>query len=161
MSIALGEFWKGLVKSGVTDAAGCKQIAGDYTDANAGTPPSDSLPLASFLVDKGILTEFQAEALLADPPREIRFGNFVVRSGVGPKYLRRWIPVSRVDDRRVGVLFRVAADQIADGRDQWLQAHEEISAEGLQSFDYETQQSWTLVFSELPDGNRWASHFTA
>jgi serine/threonine protein kinase len=158
MSIALGEFWKGLVKSGVTDAAGCKQIAGDYTDANAGTPPSDSLPLASFLVDKGILTEFQAEALLADPPREIRFGNFVVRSGVGPKYLRRWIPVSRVDDRRVGVLFRVAADQIADGRDQWLQAHEEISAEGLQSFDYETQQSWTLVFSELPDGESLTSY---
>ena len=152
MSIALGEFWKGLVKSGVTDAAGCKQIAGDYAEANAGTPPSDSQDLARFLVGRGALTEFQSEALLSDPPRDIRSGNFVVRSDVGPYPLRRWIPVSRVDDGRVGVLFRVAADQIAGGQDQWLQAHQEITAEGLQSFDFETQKSWTLVFSELPDG---------
>ena len=158
MSIALGEFWKVLVKSGVTDAAGCKQIAGDYTDANAGTPPSDSQQLASFLVGQGFLTEFQSEALLSDPPREIRSGNFVVRSDVGPELLRRWIPVSRVDDGRVGVLFRVAADQIAGGRDQWLQAHQEITAEGLQSFDFETQQSWTLVFSELPEGESLTSY---
>ena len=157
MSIALGEFWKGLVKSGVADASGCKQIAGDYTDANGGTPPSDSSELAGFLVKRGILTDFQAEALLADPPREIRSGNFVVRAQVGPEPVRRWIPVSRVDDGRVGVLFRVAVDQFIGGRDQWLQAHQEVEAVELQAFDDETQQAWTLVFSELPEGQTISS----
>ncbi len=157
MSIALGEFWKGLVKSGVADASGCKQIASDYADANAGTPPNDSSELASFLVNSGILTDFQAEALLADPPREIRSGNFVVRAQVGPEPVRRWIPVSRVDDGRVGVLFRVAVDQFIGGRDQWLQAHQEVEAVELQAFDDETQQAWTLIFSELPEGQALSS----
>jgi serine/threonine protein kinase len=157
MSIALGEFWKGLVKSGVADASGCKQIAGDYADANAGTPPSDSSELASFLVNSGILTDFQADALLADPPREIRSGNFVVRAQVGPEPVRRWIPVSRVDDGRVGVLFRVAVEQFIGGRDLWLQAHQEVEAVQLQAFDDETQQAWTLIFSELPEGQALSS----
>ena len=152
MSIALGEFWKGLVKSGIADALGCKQIAGDYANANAGTPPSDSSDLANFLLQKGTLTAFQAEALLADPPREIRSGNFVVRAQAGPKPLQRWIPVSRVDDGRVGVLFRVATDQFIGGRDQWLQAHQEVEANALQAFDHEAQQAWTMIFSELPEG---------
>ncbi|MDB4423295.1 hypothetical protein N9276_01810 [Rhodopirellula sp.] len=158
MSIALGEFWKGLVKSGVVDASGCKQIAVDYSDANAGTPPSESSGLASFLLERGILTDFQAEALLADPPREIRSGNFVVRAQAGPEPLRRWIPVSRVNDGRVGLLFRVAADQLAGGRDQWLQAHREVTANALQDFDEETQQAWTLIFSELPEGQALSSY---
>jgi len=160
MSIALGEFWKGLVKSGIVDASGCKQIAGDYADANAGTPASDSSELANFLLAKGTLTDFQAEALLADPPREIRSGNFVVRAQVGPKPLPRWIPVSRIDDGRVGVLFRVAADQFTGGRDQWLQAHQEVEADALQTFDHETQQAWTLIFSELPEGQALSTYLT-
>ena len=158
MSIALGEFWKGLVKSGIVDASGCKQIAGDYADANAGTPPSDSSELANFLLLNGTLTDFQAEALLADPPREIRSGNFVVRAQAGPRPLSRWIPVSRIDDGRVGVLFRVAADQFTGGRDQWLKAHQEVEAEALQTFDDETQQAWTLIFSELPEGQALSSY---
>ena len=152
MSIPLGEFWKGLVRSGIVDASGCKQIAGDYADANQGTPPSDSSDLANFLRIKGTLTDFQTESLLADPPREIRSGNFVVRAQKGPKPLPRWIPVSRLDDGRVGVLFRVAADQFIGGRDQWLQAHEEVETDSLQTFDHENQQAWTLIFSELPRG---------
>lgn len=160
MSIALGEFWKGLVKSGIVDASGCKQIAADYADANAGTPPSDSGELANFLLLKGTLTDFQAEALLADPPREIRSGNFVVRAQAGPKPLPRWIPVSRIDDGRVGVLFRVAADQFTGGRDQWLQAHQEVEADALQTFDDETQQAWTLIFSELPEGQSLSNYLT-
>ena len=160
MSIALGEFWKGLVKSGIVDASGCKQIAGDYADANAGTPPSDSSELADFLLVKGTLTDFQAEALLADPPREIRSGNFVVRAQAGPKPLPRWIPVSRIDDGRIGVLFRVAADQFIGGRDQWLQAHQEVEADALQTFDDETQQAWTLIFSELPEGKALTTYLT-
>ena len=160
MSIALGEFWKGLVKSGIVDASGCKQIAGDFADANAGTPPSDSSELANFLLLKGTLTDFQAEALLADPPREIRSGNFVVRAQAGPKPLPRWIPVSRIDDGRIGVLFRVAADQFIGGRDQWLQAHQEVEADALQTFDDETQQAWTLIFSELPEGKALSTYLT-
>lgn len=157
MSIALGEFWKGLVKSGIVDASGCKQIAGEYADANAGTPPSDSSDLAKFLMVKGTLTDFQAESLLADPPREIRSGNYVVRAQKGPKPLPRWIPVSRIDDGRLGVLFRVAADQFIGGRDQWLQAHQEVETASLQTFEDETQQAWTLIFSELPRGQALSS----
>ena len=152
MSIALGEFWKGLVKSGVADATGCKGLAADYANANAGTPPSDSGELAGFLVQRGVLTDFQAQALLSDPPREIRSGNYLVRAQAGPDPLRRWIPVSRLDDQRVGVLFRVAADQLSGGREQWLTAHQEVEHGHLQHFDNETQQAWTLVFTELPEG---------
>ena len=149
MSIALGEFWKALVKSGIVDASGCRQIAGEYADAHAGTPPGDSGELANFLLLKRTLTDFQAEALLADPPREIRSGNFIVRAQAGPKPLSRWIPVSRIDDGRVGVLFRVSAEQFIGGRDQWLQAHQEVETASLQTFEDETQQAWTLIFSEF------------
>ena len=160
MSIALGEFWKALVKSGIVDASGCRQIAGEYADAHAGTPPGDSGELAKFLLLKRTLTDFQAEALLADPPREIRSGNFIVRAQAGPKPLSRWIPVSRIDDGRVGVLFRVSAEQFIGGRDQWLQAHQEVQADALQTFDDETQQAWTLIFSELPEGQALSTHLT-
>ena len=160
MSIALGEFWKALVKSGIVDASGCRQIASEYADSNSGTPPGDSGELANFLCLNGTLTDFQAEALLADPPREIRSGNFVVRAQAGPKPLPRWIPVSRIDDGRVGVLFRVSAEQFVGGRDQWLQAHQEVQADALQTFDDETQQAWTLIFSELPEGQALSTHLT-
>jgi serine/threonine protein kinase len=75
--------------------------------------------------------------------------------------LRRWIPVSRIDDGRVGVLFRVTADQFTDGRDQWLQAHQDVQADSLQTFDDEIQQAWTLIFSELPEGQTLLSYLAS
>ncbi|MGI9470704.1 MAG: serine/threonine protein kinase, partial [Rubripirellula sp.] len=152
MSIALSEFWTRLVRSGITDATGCKQLAAAYSKANQGTPPSDSETLANYLMEVGSLTSFQADALLADPPRDLRSGHYLIRSDRGPIPLSRWIPVSRLDDGRTGVLYRIPNDQLIGGRDQWLQAHQEVAGDGLQRFEYETQQAWTLVFSELPEG---------
>ena len=152
MSIALSEFWTRLVRSGITDANGCKQLAAAFSKANRGTPPSDSRSLADFMVGTGSLTSFQVDALLADPPRELKSGHFLIRSDRGPMPLSRWIPVARLDDRRSGLLFRISNEQMAGGREPWLQAHQEVLADGLQTFEYEKQQAWTLVFSELPKG---------
>ena len=152
MSIALSEFWTRLVRSGITDAAGCKQLAAAYSQANQGTPPSDSQALAEFLMESGALTRFQSEALFANPPRELKSGNFLIRSDRGPSPFGRWIPVRRLDDGRSGLLYRVPLDQLAGGRDQWLKAHQEVSVKGLQQFEYENLSSWALVFSPIANG---------
>lgn len=152
MSIALSEFWIRLVRSGITDAPGCKQLAASYSQANQGTLPSDSESLAEFLMQSGVLTRFQIEALFADPPRELKSGDFLICSDRGPSPLSRWIPVRRLNDGRSGLLFRVPLEQLAGGRDQWLKAHQEVSVEGLQQFEYENHSSWALVFSPLANG---------
>ena len=152
MSLALSEFWTRLVRSGITDAAGCKQLAAAFIAANDGTPPSDATTLARFMIRTGVLTEFQARALLADQPQPIRLGNYLLRSNACPPPLSRWAEVTRIADGKSGVLLRVSAEQLAGGRAQWLEAHAAISKQALQNFESELESTSTLIFSPLPPG---------
>ena len=152
MSIALSEFWTRLVRSGITDAAGCKLLAAAFSEANAGTPPTDSSALARFMIQAGRLTQFQAEALLADQPREIRAGRFVIQSDALPPPLSRWVRASRVEDGQSGILLRASAEQLAGGRMPWLEAHQTVNSPTLQPIEIESHATATLVFSPLPEG---------
>ena len=147
MSLALSEFWTRLVRSGITDAAGCKQLAASFIAANGGTPPSDAATLAKFMIKAGVLTEFQARAILADQPQPIRLGNYLLRSDASPPPLSRWAAVTRIDDGKSGVLLRASAQQLAGGRAQWLVAHAAIAKPTLQCFESESEATSTLIFS--------------
>lgn len=156
MSIALSEFWTRIVRVGITDSDGCKKLAKAYTQAHNGTPPSDSKDLAKFLIHQKVLTKFQAKSLLAAEPRSLRIGEWVIVDDRAPSPLSHWVRVQGVKDQREGVLIRASAEALSGGRDQWLQAHGEISAETLQSFECEPQESGYTIFSPLPSGNSLA-----
>jgi serine/threonine protein kinase len=152
MSIALSEFWTRLVRSGITDAAGCKQLATGFSKANRGTPPSDSVTLAKYMIKAGKLTQFQARALLADPPREIRAGSYLIRSDKSSPPLSKWVDAGRIDGGQAGMLFRASNQQLSGGRTQWLTAHAAVQAATLQPLESESQENSTLVFSQMPTG---------
>ncbi len=152
MSIALSEFWTRLVRSGITDTAGCKQLAGSFTAAHGGTPPSDVATLAKFMIKSGALTEFQARALLADQPQPIRLANYLLRADRSPSPLSRWAEAMRLGDGKSGVLFRATAQQLSGGRARWLEEHAAIAKQSLQGFELEAEATSTLVFSPLPSG---------
>ena len=152
MTIALSEFWTRLVRAELADTAGCKRLAASFSKANQGTPPSDPSTLAKFMVASGELTEFQASALLSDPPIPIRLGHFLVRSSPCRPPLSQWAEVTRVSDGETGILFRATPSHVAGGREQWLAAHAEIRHPALQSFQLEVDAAATMVFSPLPAG---------
>ncbi len=154
MSIALSEFWTRLVESGITDADGCKRIAASFCDANGGTPPSEPVSLAKYLIKSGEMTDFQARAILA--ARGLRFGSYVVRSDSPPAPLSRWVFVQTVGDRRTGFLFRARPEHLSGGRDQWLAVHAEVTCESLQPIEVGSLEQETTVFSELPSGQTLA-----
>ncbi len=151
MSIALSEFWTRLVRAGITDAAGCKNLASAYSKAS-GSPPSDSRSLAQFLVKSGKLTKFQARSLLAQQPVAIRAGCFLILSDNAPAPLGRWVKVSRDDDGRQGFLLRADEDELAGGRIEWLEAHRQLDAATLQSFELQSEGASILVFTPLESG---------
>ncbi len=151
MAIALSEFWTRLVRSGITDAEGCKKLASAFSKAS-GTPPSDPHSLAKFMLKAGQLTTFQARALLSDALHEIRVGNFVIQSDRSSPPWSRWVKVARIDDRRSGRLFHASAEQLAGGRSEWLAAHHAVAHPSLQAFEIEPQAASTLVFSPMPPG---------
>lgn len=152
MSIALSEFWTRLVRSGVTDAGGCKLLAASYSAAHGGTPPSDAVTLAKFMIETGELTNFQAGSLLSDQPQPIRIGSYLVRSPKASSPLSQWAEVSRIDNREAGVLFQATPQQLSGGRAQWLEAHVALTKRSLQGFEVQAEANATLVFSCLPTG---------
>lgn len=152
MSIALSEFWTRLVRSGITDAAGCKKLAASFSQANGGTPPSDAVKLAKFLVRAGAISEFQARALIAEDPPELRVGDFLLQSDQAAAPLSKWCQAIRAADGQPGVLQRVPAAELGDVRAQWLAAHAEIDADSLQSLSLASVAEDILVFSDLPAG---------
>ena len=150
MSIALSEFWTRLVENGIADANDCKRIASAFSDANGGTPPSESVSLAKYLVKSGGLTEFQARAILGS--RGLRVGSYVIRSDQSPPPLSRWVAAQAIGNGEVGYLFRAQPAQLAGGRQQWVEAHASISAPSLQPIQVEALGTETVVFSPMPEG---------
>ncbi len=151
MAIALSEFWTRLIESGITDSDGCRSIASSFCDAHGGTPPSEPLKLAKFLIKSGGLTEFQARSILAG--RDLRVGPFVIRSEKPPAPLSRWVAVQAVGGGPSGFLFLASSDEhLGGGRDQWLEAHAGVSGESLLSIEVQPIGNKTGVFSPLPEG---------
>ncbi len=149
MSIALSEFWTRLVESGITDPDGCKKIAAAFCDANGGTPPSEAVSLAKFLIKNGQLSEYQAGSILEG--RSLKVGRYVVIDS-GPSPFARWLAAKTLDDGSNGVLFLATPEHLVGGRDQWLAAHAEVVARSLQSAVIENLGEQTTVFAPLPEG---------
>ncbi len=152
MSIALSEFWIRLVRSGICDANGCKRIAAAFTKANAGMPPSAAEAVARFLVKRGTLTRYQARCLLENPPRDLRAGGYLIRSGEAPPPLGGWVEASRIRDRRVGMLRLVQSSSDGPELINALKRHQSVSGEALQPLESEIFDASFLVFSALPSG---------
>ncbi|MGB7345310.1 MAG: protein kinase [Pirellulaceae bacterium] len=163
MSIALSELWTRLVRSGITDAGGCKQFANEFCKANKGTPAGDANSLAAFLVQTKKITDFQSRALLADSPPQIRHGGFVQTTDRPSMPLGHWLPVKTVVGLdvnfqpgwggRSGFLLRVPVAQATESISQWLAAHAAVSDEALQPIElYGTPGSDREVFSPLNKG---------
>ena len=152
MSIALSEFWTRLVRSGITDAQGCKRLAMGFTKANGGTPPSDSKSLAKFMIASGELNTFQGRALIADQPVELRFGGYLLRGDNLSGPMSRWAEASRISDGQAGYLLRTAPNELSGSRAQWVKAHLEVAHPTLQAFDLEATPPTACVFSSLPAG---------
>ncbi|MFG0261501.1 MAG: hypothetical protein ACF788_03845, partial [Novipirellula sp. JB048] len=156
MAVALSEFWTRLVGSGVTDAAGCQRFAAGYAEKTGGTPPEDAVSLAKYLINAGVLTPFQAKALLADTAVPIRHGRYLQTAAAAAVPLSRWMPVIRqqtdATSPTAGVLFRPTAEQLSGGRDQWVAAHARVASDSLQSIELDSVDGALVVFSPLPPG---------
>ena len=152
MSIALSEFWTRMVRVGITDSAGCRELASVYTRAHQNTPPSDARSLAKFLVKTSVLTKFQARSLLASELGTIRVGPWLILRDPAKAPFAHWISVRHAEDGRTGVLLRASEEALSGGRDLWLEAHEQVSATTLQGFELSHDDATTSIFSSLPAG---------
>ncbi len=152
MSIALGEFWTRLVKSGIADAEGCRRLAAAFAKANSNTPPSDAQAVARFMVKRGKLTRFQARALLATPPRELRAGNYLICSDQTAPPLSRWLEATRVGDGCQGVLLHAEVPSANQGIRDFLSLHQSIACTSLQPLELEFHPHSVVLFSALPSG---------
>ena len=65
MSIAIPDFWKHAVASGLLSAARCKQLHAEFKDSRPAGQVVTTLDLAKWLVSTRVLTRDQASALLA------------------------------------------------------------------------------------------------
>ncbi|MEM9585900.1 MAG: hypothetical protein AAGA03_01360 [Planctomycetota bacterium] len=96
MSIAVSELWARLARFGIVAPTQCLKLTERFRQANAGDA-DDALAIAKFLIAGKILTEFQAKAVLADPPRNLRLGPYVQLAARGvPGAFQDWIPVAPV-----------------------------------------------------------------
>lgn len=153
MSIALSEFWTRLVRGGVADTEDCKQIAAAYARSHGGSPPEDAVALAKFLVHEGRLSEYQARALLATPPREIRLGDFLKLGDQAPPPLSGWVPVRRRGDGAEGWLRRITPEQLVAADAAAIEADASVEADSLQPIQWQPEPGGGgLLFSPIPAG---------
>ncbi len=140
------------MRSGIADAEGCKKVVAAYRAANAGAPPTDPRAVAKFMVQRQGLTPFQAAALIAESPSELRVGPFLIRSDKCPPPFGRWLEATLVADSRAGLLLRASRAAWGRDREQRLKAHQAIDGVALQPFETVDQGELTYVFSSLPAG---------
>jgi serine/threonine protein kinase len=157
MSIALSEFWSRLVRVGITDSSGCKELASSYSRAHGGTPPSDAKDLAKFLVKSSVLSKFQARSILAGKLEDLRTGDWIIIQNHAPDPFGHWLWVRHLQDDRTGVLLRASNEALGGGRDRWLEAHQEVISPTLQAFECEQDLDGTTVFSPLAPGRLLAN----
>ncbi|QDT02290.1 Serine/threonine-protein kinase pkn5 [Rubripirellula lacrimiformis] len=165
MSIGLSEFWTRLVQEGFLDAAGCRNLAGDFANDHDGTPAETAVELASYMVKVQQLTRFQAKSLLSDPPGPLRIGDFRIRSDQSPSPLTRWVEVSPIgpdsaDSRSgqnapSGFLLRTTPEN------PWLDAHRRIQHPALQPIEVHPADPYVAVYSPLPAGQSLAEQIRA
>ena len=153
MSVALSEFWTRIVRAGLADAKGCKQIAASFRKAN-GEPPADSRALAKFLVRRGRLNRYQAASLLADRPPRLRFGEFVRIGDASPSPLSRWLPVRSTDGDSRGHLLPLGSRVTANpGSLARLREHADVAHPSLQPLRLVTDgDGEAMLFTTLPPG---------
>lgn len=152
MSIALSEFWTRLVRSGITDAAGCRTLAAQYSKAHGGSPVTDTHSLVRFLIQSDRVTRFQARALLATPARELRIGNYTLRSDQSIAPLSRWLEVTKQVNGQTGFLLQLPARQLDRHQQQWLSTHQAIGHANLQPIEAQIDGGAAELFSALPSG---------
>ena len=140
------------MESGIADAEACRKLAAAFAKANSGTPPSDAQAVARFMVKRGTLTRYQAQALLATPPRGLRAGGYVIRSDQTTPPLSRWLEASRVTDGCRGVLLHDDGSAASQGFRGVLSSHQSLECPSLQPLEFEFHSSAILVFSALPAG---------
>ncbi len=158
MSIALSEFWTRLVRLGLADSERCRTLAAGYSHANGGSPPTDSVHLARFLISSGELTKFQAKRILSDDFRKLRLATFVQRSDETSPPLSRWMDVQSIAGSSEtapanGKLLRLHNDPTAFAIAEALQRQSSAKAPTIQSTEIASiKQQPALVFSPLPPG---------
>src|SRR6056297_500129 len=156
MSIGLSELWTRLVHAGILDPAGCQAIASSFAQAHRGSPPEQAGELTQFMLSEGLLTPFQADALLAQPPRSLRLGPCVLRGDQPPAPFSRWVEVARIPS---GQRALIGSGKAASGfllrttpGNSWLDRHAELREPGVEPFELETLGEHVAVFTELAKG---------
>lgn len=152
MTIELSEYWTRLVRSGLSDTEGCRELASTFAKANSGTPPSDARALARFMVKRGDLTKYQARCLLASPLRELRVGGFVIRNDQADMPFSRWLEVKRLQDGAPGLLLQIEGATEDPELIAVLKKHQSVSARSLQSLELDLHADSAMLFSRLPSG---------
>ncbi|MEO1530172.1 MAG: hypothetical protein AAFX06_32635, partial [Planctomycetota bacterium] len=163
MAVALREFWSRLVRAGITEASGCKQIAAAFSETHSGSPPDSAEALVQFLVSSGVLSDYQASRLLGEEEPRLRLGGFVVRSDQPIRPLSHWIPAQTVvreegQAARRGFLLRVPLTALDATMQTWLRLHAKSSGPCLQGIELsggasaEDVDKTVEIFSPLPSG---------
>ncbi len=148
-----------MVRLGLADPDRCRSWATSFTEANAGSPPSDAVAIAKFLISRNELTKFQAKVLLSDEFRKLRIGNYVQQSSEPPPPpFSNWLNVQHVgnQDSSVpahGFLLRLKNDPTAVGILESLQQQSSVQSPHIQPFEVTiSNQRPVLVFSSLAPG---------
>lgn len=78
MPLAIQDFWKLVVASGLLPAARCRELHAQFAGLKGASRTASSTALAEWLVGSGILTRYQANAVLSGQPGTLGFGDLVI-----------------------------------------------------------------------------------
>ncbi len=148
-----------MVRLGLADPDRCRSWATSYSEAHAGSPPSDAVAIAKFLITRNELTKFQAKALLSDEFRKIRLGNYVQRtSEPAPSPFSNWLDFQQVGNpdsnaSTTGFLLRLKNDPTAVRIHESLKQQSSVQSPNIQPVDVTIANNRpVLVFSSLAPG---------
>ena len=159
----LDEFWNRAMTAGVTDPAGRDRWIADMAptldrpvDPSTGVDRAkgagaDASTVIAFLRRSGLLTDFQLEAVLADPPRTIGLAGCVLTDSRPQPPAKLMMPARRIADDQSGWLIRLT--EIPDPLLPWLGKHFDT----LQSFDAIKWGEQVVVFSPLSPGQPFST----
>src|SRR6185295_10599882 len=78
MPIAIQEFWKLSVASGLLSPARCRELHAEYKSLKGAAQHADARSLAQWLAASGVLTRYQASQLAAGRSGPFVFGDYTI-----------------------------------------------------------------------------------
>ena len=160
MTIPIVEFWKTLESVGICDSKTVKDLSSALQASNAIRDTSDSIPLAKYLIKRGILTQHQAKVILASRGAELRRGTYLILDDHADSPFTSWSWAKNLATKQIGLIREIQDDSAATFVQKKKQFDQLGNKHSLLHYQFEGVAGSGVVFCALSKGKsltQWLS----